>query len=246
MLAVAMMTLCGCNGKRAELAKLVEAMNAGCPMSLGTAGQLESTTYNGNVVTFNYVLHGIQGLNEFETNEEMYHKMMLESYRTNADEGFRKIVEAIVDANASLDVVFRLDNNAEYKLHFTSKELAENKPGQGISPDEYLHSFVNNARMQLPQQFAQGMMGTDVVLDDKYLSYLFECDEAIYNLGEMQQSTVENHESMKQMMLESTDPNTVKMLDMLKQSNRGIRYIYKGTTSGAEAIFCVTAEEMKM
>lgn len=228
-----------------ELQKMVEQMNASCPVALGNTGELVSTTYDNNIVTFNYSLKGIDGLKDFQENKTMYHDMMLESYRGNADDSFKAIIEAIVKANAKLNVMFRCSNGQEYSLMFTTEELEKNKPGSDNDPDNYLNAFVQAGRMQLPQQFSQGMVGTDMVLDNEYLTYLFECDEAVFNMGEMKHSAVENHDNMKEMMLSSTDPNTVKMLDMLRQSHRGIRYVYHGTTTGTEAIFAVTPEEMQ-
>lgn len=244
LITLMLATFSSCDSAQRDLRKLVKSMNEECPMSLGDSGQLVSTTYKDNVVTLNYSLRGVEGLKNFDENYDMYHSMMLESYRNTSDSSFVHILQSIVKAKASLDVVFRCDNQKKFRLSFTTDELKKNMPCDDSDPESYLCNFVERGHMELPSKFAEGMMGTDMILDKTSLTYLFECDETIFNMDEMQQSAIENHDSMRDMMLSSTDPNTIKMIDMLKQTHRSIRYVYRGTTSGKEAIFSVSPEEM--
>lgn len=244
LITLILATLCSCNEAKRDLKKLVDQLNSECPMTLGDSGQMVGTTYKDDVVTLNYHLRGIEGLKNFDENYEMYHQMMLESYAGTADPKFQSILNAIVDAGASLDVFFRCDNDKEFCLHFSHAELAQIIPGSNVDPDTYLANFVEKAKMELPSIVGQGMTGTDIILDKNALSYIFECDEAVCDFEKMRQSTIDNHDSMRDMMLSSTDPNTVRLIDMLKASNRAIRYVYRGTTSSQEAIFEVSPNEM--
>lgn len=244
IIAILLATLCSCNGAKRDLKKLVAQLDSECPISLGDSGLMVGTTYKHDVVTLNYKLRGIEGLKNFDENYEMYHRMMLESYASTADPKFQAILNAIVDAGASLDVFFRCDNDKEFCLHFSHAELAQIIPGSNVDPDTYLANFVEKAKMELPSIVGQGMTGTDIILDKNALSYIFECDEAVCDFEKMRQSTIDNHDSMRDMMLSSTDPNTVRLIDMLKASNRAIRYVYRGTTSSQEAIFEVSPNEM--
>ena len=36
----------------------------------------------------------------------------------------------------------------------------------------------------------------------------------------------------------------VRMMNMLKETNRGLRYLYTGTTSGKEALVSIESEEL--
>ena len=46
------------------------------------------------------------------------------------------------------------------------------------------------------------------------------------------------------MLTASSDPSFVKMMNMLKATQRGLRYFYKGTTSDKEAIVTIESEEL--
>lgn len=244
LITLILATLCSCNEAKRDLKKLVDQLNSECPMTLGDSGQMVGTTYKDDVVTLNYHLRGIEGLKNFDENYEMYHQMMLESYAGTADPKFQSILNAIVDADASLEVVFRCEGDKEFRLKFTHEELAQIIPGSNVDPDTYLANFVEKAKMELPSTVGQGMIGTDILLDKEALSYIFECDELLCDFEKMSQSIVENHDNMRDMMLSSTDPNTVRLLDMLKASHRAIRYVYRGTTSGQEVVFEVSSKEM--
>ena len=111
-------------------------------------------------------------------------------------------------------------------------------------PETYLQSTIESSRLQLPITYAEGMVCHKIDMDNEYFTYYFECDENLFNINEMQQSAIENHDAMKEMMLSSSDPSFVRTTQMLKTTHRGLRYIYIGTTSGKEAVVAITSEEL--
>ena len=60
----------------------------------------------------------------------------------------------------------------------------------------------------------------------------------------MQRSVVENHEGMKEMITSSSDPSFIKMMNMLKETRRGLRYRYQGSTTGEVAEVAIEADEL--
>ena len=241
---VATLFFCGCqNENQKQLQQLIGELNAECPIPLGAIGQMDNAKYANDVVTFNYTLAGSVDINSFRNKGEQFHQFMLDNYRTNSDEGFRQLLQAIVAADASLDVVFGVEGDS-YKLHFTNEELSQNVPSFVGDPETYLQSALQTTRMQLPLTYSEGVVCTNVELDSHYFTYYFDCDEALLSIADMQRSVVENHEGMKEMITSSSDPSFIKMMNMLKETHRGLRYRYQGSTTGEVAEVAIEADEL--
>ena len=237
--------LTGCqNDYQKYLGLMIESLNKECPIPLGAIGHMTEASYDGSTVTFNYSLTGLYDAESLEQNQEQFHQYMLDNYRSNSDESFRQLLNAIVDAEADLDVVFAIDGGKKITLHFTNEELADNRPSYIGDPETYLLSTLQSTRLQLPITYSEGMVCTRIELDSAYFTYYFDCDETLFNINEMQYSAEQNHDAVKEMLTASSDPSFVKMMNMLKQTNRGLRYFYTGTTSGKEAIVTIESEEL--
>ena len=237
--------LTGCqNDYQKQLKLMVESLNNECPIPLGAMGHMTEATYNGTTVTFYYLLTGLFDATTFEQNQEQFHQYMLDNYRGNSDESFRQLLNAIVNANADLDVVFSAEGAKDITLHFTCNELSDNMPSYIGDPETYLQSIIQSTRLQLPLTYSEGMVCTRIELDSAYFTYYFDCDETLFDINEMQYSAEQNHDAVKDMLTASSDPSFVKMMNMLKATQRGLRYLYTGITSGKEAIVTIESEEL--
>lgn len=237
--------LTSCNQNKKQLRQLVSELNSECPIPLGAIGQMDNALYNGRVVTFNYSVSGMGSIDQIKAREEQFHQFMLDNYRNNSDEGFRQLLEAIVAADADLEVVMHLDNGESYSFHFSNSELKNNMPQIEGDPESYLVSAVESTKMQLPISYGQGMECSQIILDETAFTYIIECDEDLLNMDEMHQSTVENHALMVEMMTGSVDPSFIKLMSSLRATHRALRYLYIGKTSGKEAVVEIAPEELK-
>ena len=237
--------LMGCqNDYQKQLHLMVESLNKECPIPLGAMGHMTEATYNGTTVIFHYLLTGLFDDATFEQNQEQFHQYMLDNYRSNSDESFRQLLNAIVNAKADLDVVFSTEEGNDITLHFTCEELSDNMPSYIGDPETYLQSIIQSTQLQLPLTYSEGMVCTRIELDSAYFTYHFDCDENLFDINEMQYSAEQNHDAVKNMLTTSSDPSFVKMMNMLKATQRGLRYLYTGTTSGKEAIVTIESEEL--
>ncbi len=239
--------LASCNSEKKELRSLVSQLNSECPIPLGSLGQMDKAEYKANKVTFYYTIVGLDNLDNFKNNQEAFHRFMLDNYRSNSDESFRQLLEGIVGAEADLDVVFAIESGDAFTLQFTCEELKANMPQSEGDPESYLQSAVATARMQLPitYGYGDGMVCSNIELDSLYFTYYIDCDEEQLDLNEMQQSIEDNRAAMVEMITCSTDPSFVEMMRTLKDTHRGLRYLYVGTASGKEASLTLSPEELR-
>ncbi len=239
--------LTSCNSNKRDLRKLIDQLNTECPIPLGSLGQMDRAEYKADKVTFYYTIVALDNLDNFRNNQEAFHQFMLDNYRSNSDESFRQLLEGIVAAEADLDVVFAIESGDTFTLQFTYEELKANMPQEVGDPESYLQSAVATARMQLPitYGYGDGMVCSNIELDSLYFTYYIDCDEEQLDLNEMQQSIEENRDAMVEMITSSTDPSFAKMMETLKATHRGLRYLYCGTSSGKEASLTLSPEELK-
>ena len=239
------LTLTACqNDYQKHLRLLVNSLNEECPIPLGAIGHMDKADYDGEVVTFYYSLTGVFDFQSLSTNQEQFHQYMLDNYRSNSDESFRQLISAIVKAKADLKVIFSSPNNDPITLHFTNKELSDNMPTFMGDPEAYLQSSLQSMQLQLPMTYSEGMICSHVELDSNYFTYYLECDENLFDINEMAFSAEQNHDAVRDMLTSSSDPSFVKLLSTLKETDRGLRYLYTGTTSGKEALVTIESEEL--
>ena len=239
------LTLTACqNDYQKHLRLLVNNLNEECPIPLGAIGHMDKAEYDGATVTFHYTLTGVFDIQSFSANQEQFHQYMLDNYRSNSDESFRQLIGAIVKAEANLKVVFSSQNCDPITLHFTSQELSDNMPTFMGDPEAYLQSSLQAMKLQLPMTYSEGMVCSRVELDSNYFTYYFDCDENLFDINEMEFSATQNHDAVREMLTSSSDPSFVRMMNMLKETNRGLRYLYTGTTSGKEALVSIESEEL--
>ena len=245
LLGLLLLGLSGCqNDYQKQLTLMVESLNNECPIPLGAIGHMDKAEYDGKSVTFHYTLTGALDAEKFEQNQDQFHQYMLDNYRSNSDESGRQLIKAIVDAEADLNVVFTTERGDNFSLHFTNEELSDNMPSFVADPEAYLKSTLQSTRLQLPITYSEGMVCQEIALDSEYFTYYIVFDQNKFSIKEMQESASTNHDAMCKMITTSSDPSFLKMMQMLKATNRGLRYIYTDTISGEEAIVAITPDEL--
>lgn len=257
ILAVTLLiTLASCSNNK-ELDEMIDALNEECPIPLGAVGQMDKAEYRHNDVTFYYTLVSDFSAELLKDKEGDFHQFMLDNYQYNSDEGFAKLFQTIVDAGAGLWISLNTQEEASfdnektnyshdcYKIYFSNEELRYHLPGKQSTSEDYLQFAVRSLRMQLPIVFGTGMVCNTIDLDLNNMTYIIDCDESNHNISEMQQNLNHDRDLTVEMIVSSTDPSFVKLMDMLKGTHRGLQYKYVGTTSHEEAVMTIKPEELK-
>ena len=232
-----------CGTSDSQLKSLVEEMNRYCPISMGTYATIDQMEYADKTVIFTYTFaDGFIDLDAIKANDEVFRQNMLISYATNSEANFKKLIDYIIDANANLKLIFKC-NNQSHTLLFTSDELEANRPGTDTDPMKQLRVLIDNAKIQMPQVVAQGMTMTDVVIEDKYVVYTYDCDDNFYDISLMK----DNYSMMKNLVLEEIrQDNSIiaQMCKLLKEVNFGLAYKYTGVPSGKSCTIFVESIEL--
>ena len=238
------MFLVGCNNGN-ELKKIVFEIDKRCPYSLGDWATLDQVKYVDNLVTMTYTTsEGIIDYDAVKANEEAFRTNTLMSYANNSDAGFKKMIDAIIKADADLNVVFNNEVGEEITMHFTSDELKTNRPTSDADPEKQLKSIMESTRLQTPSVVDEGLVLTDVVLDANYFTYVYDCDESEYDIDEMLSNIQEMKEAVLEDAIESGGTLAKNFFNLLKITHRGLAYKYVGSTSGKTCLVCFEPDEL--
>ena len=116
-------------------------------------------------------------------------------------------------------------------------------PGADADPEMLLKSVYDNVKMQIPMEVVRGLMIKDVQLDKKSFVYIYECDESVIdidnlnnNLSEMKKGIIEN--------LVVNGVTTQSLTSTIKATNRNLVYKYVGSSSGKTAVVSIELDEL--
>lgn len=234
-------TFTSCNN--IKIKRLVAGINQTCPLPFGDMGTMTGAQYEKNTVIFCYDLEHLN-FDAIKQNDSEFRNYMLSNYRNSYDEDFVKTYTTIAESGS--DLVLRLkqgDNTTDVRL--TNEELKANMPQGKSDPENELQLLMAGSRMQLPLHVAEGMVGTDMKIEDKCFAYVFECDESIYNMGELKTNVLQTHDALLEVINNGEKSTFTNLVDLLRKTGRGLEYRYIGTTSGDSAVMCITPEELQ-
>lgn len=257
LFSITFVSLTGCNRGNAKLRKLIDQLNNECPIPLGTMGSMTGAEYTGHTVYFHYNIVNQLDLDRISENYDQLqmHDLLLESYESNTEESFVRIMEALVEAKVNLNVVFhkvdemddpsrnsffRQSHHEEtLSVVFTWEELSYHMPHYNQDANRALESLLHTTELQLPLSMGDGVVCNRVSLDDEYFTYILDCDENKISINEMQMSITENYDAMLEMILTSEDPTMINLIELLSSTGHSLRYLYVGHHSGKEAAFII-------
>lgn len=226
-----------------ELKKMIRETNKICPIRFSEWMTIDKVDYTNNTVTLTYTIDDdLMDFDYVRANEKAFRDNMLITFANNNGEDFRKMIDAIIDAKANLDVVYKNNSGDNYTMHVTLDDLKANRPGASSDPERMLKATVDIAKSQTPQVVEEGMVMTDVNLDKMALTYVYICDETVYDIDLLQ----ENSNMVKESMLEEldNDPLFKPTINLLIATNRQLLYKYVGSSSGKSCSISINPMEI--
>ena len=235
-----------CGGKNdAVLKAQIESGKKHCPMNMGMVGKLASMSYNeeNRQVEFLITLNkNVTDVNDLKADPAT----MRTSMRLALSKGdMKKLLEMMVDADASLKVTFKnRGSKDEYDVEFTSAELKDILDNP-MSDEEVnrmlLENQIKGEKKRLPYNVDRGLKVTGIEDNGSTLVYICEVDENLYEMPDMEKMKDELKESMRAML---KDRAMKKQAEILSSLNKGFEYRYVGNNSGSMVTVTFTTAEL--
>ncbi len=246
LIVIVAVLLSACGGKNdAVLKAQIESGKKHCPMSLGMAGKLTSMSYDEATREVDFVItlnKNVTDVNDIKADPETSRTSM----RLALSKGdMKKLVEMMVDADASLKVTYKnRGSKDEHSISFSTEELKDILDNPMKEEDVnrlLLDNQVKAEKNRLPYTIDRGLKVTSIEDNGNVLSYVCEVDENLYDMPDMETNKEELKQNMRSML---KDRAMRKQAEVLSSLNKGFEYRYVGNTSGNTVTVTFTAAEL--
>lgn len=237
--AVIAIGMVACNNKNSRLYQIAEEANKQCPLSLGVMGELSSIEFDGTDMVYNATVPD-DYLDLIEQNKELSKQGGLQALVSD-NENVDELLKELEAANAGLKYVF-IGKESGRKVTFllTLEEIKQAKANP-TDPMAFLNQQVEAINEQCPMVIAEGMEMTRVYVGEASVVYVYDVDEDILSMEEMEANSSELQASLDQYLaLMWSDAAGKAFLQACKNAGKTIAYSYQGQQSGKTLDFVCT------
>ena len=165
-----------------------------------------------------------------------------------ASGGDNTFIDALVESELNLKYIVTGKHSNEVKeLVFTADKLEQAHENKLSVKDLLMHS-VENVNVELPLDAGQGMLITDIKIEDDYLVYKVKNDESKITMQDLEMAK-NGGPALENGIISSfnnTDNASVIMLGKhVKEAGMGIKYIYYTDNSNEQVVADVTPEMVR-
>lgn len=130
-------------------------------------------------------------------------------------------------------------------LSLSNSEVSQLANAEYTAAD-YMAKYIQTVRKQLPMDFGEGLMYTDIYVEGKYVCYCFEASEdEIDGFMRLRDNEVAYKKLMFDLFMNPDDPTEALFIRSVRERGFGIKQIYKGELTGRVVIFSLTPYEVK-
>ena len=235
---------CGDNSAKIELKKRVAAINKRCPEKYDDFTCVGVKIQDGNMVE------------EFVYDDE---QLNLDYLKDESESGKRLAGSTFLSADEDLSGLLLRSGygyTANYKciktgaittFHLSNEEIKGIKENPA-SKNELLDWQIQITNSTLPQQFEIGSMLVSVECQGNIVSYIFEIDEDLVDMSLLDDYLDEAKEDFRQELeQEWASPTSLvkQFTSLVCRTNKSLRYVYRGKTTGKELTIEFTNAELR-
>ena len=181
LIAVAVLLLATVQMSAAQtLQALADYVNEQCPMEAAENIIMEKITVEDNNFRYHYTITNPKQYQSMKDNQANQKETILTGISTSDSKTF---YEFCIKKQIGFYYTYtdNGDPNTAVSIYITPDDLKEAITNQQpIS--SLLSKIIENERKELPQQFAEGMVATDIYMDDENLVYVFEVSNEVVDV----------------------------------------------------------------
>ena len=240
--AVLAMGMVACSPK-SRLEKLAKAANKSCPMLVEGVGSIVKISYDGTDIVYTTVVDdNLVDIDLLEQNRKEAKEFVLQEF-VNPDNDVKELLDALRPADAGIKMVYvsnRTNKEMTIRLSVDEIEAVYNNPSAKASPEKVLQMQVDMANREAPQIVGEGIVLKKVYIEGDYVVFLYDADEDVIDLTEMEA----NREEMIAVLKDNEgDADIIEFQTDCRNAGKGISYHYVGS-NGKTAIFDIPASEL--
>jgi hypothetical protein len=182
-----------------KLSEGIKDVNAQCPISLGSLGEMTSITFEDGVLLFSYDIEEDYFSVATLAQDRQAMKDNMKTMLSNPQGEVRRLMEMVIDADCKLKTtMYGKTSGSVASATFKSDEL-EKLLNAEVTPHEKLTIAIASTQAQLPLKIDEGMMITELKQVGDDVVYVVEMDESMYDISmvrenkSMVKGTIENN-----------------------------------------------------
>lgn len=233
LMAALMFATSSCN-KSDHLREQVELLNSQCPITAVEDMEIVAVTYEEDVVEIKCeVNENLVSVQKIKENKDLFRRngqMMI----TNSTGSFADLIKELKKAGAGLKMTYHGRQSDEtISLTFTSEEIekASEIKDSDKNPEDLLDSQIQMTNIQCPMTVDEVTTMVGLTKDDKYVIYQMSIDDNQVDMRLLGQNAAELKQEIKSNLLNSSDPSLDGFLRVVKETKRGVCYLYTGANT---------------
>ncbi|MCD8183264.1 MAG: hypothetical protein LUE99_09425 [Bacteroides sp.] len=226
----------------------IEVANKQCPISMGTAGEISSISFDGKDVVYNLTMNeDYLNLETLEKNPESM-KSAVSAMFQNPKGEIKQMLDMVIGAKSGIKFIYKGDNTGKEVECYLNTDDLKGILNQDMSAEESdqqkLEQLVNVTNISCPLHVDEATVLDKLTIEGDDVVYNYTIDEEGVDMATLES----NKEQMKQSIkssLNRNDPSLKTFLETCAKNNKSLIYRYIGKTSGKKVECVFTASEVK-
>lgn len=238
--------------EKLKFAQMIERVNNDCPIPLTMGkGQVTAVKLEDNCVTYytSFAPGYSNALSELKNDEKIKEGilMCILCLDGQGDNRGSMILDLLEKYNYGFRVVITESATGTFDFRATADELATLHERYQLNPHEALYKLlsilIEAERVNYPQKLDDGMIMTDITLEDENIVFTIQVDENLYSISQME----ENNDLIRASVIKEglSQPESHYFLEMCKVSHSGLVYRFTGKQSLKKHDIVISSDEMR-
>ena len=236
---------CGDHKAKMDLKKVTIELNRQCPMKFDVATCIGAKIQDGNlVVDYVYDEESIK-LDHLKDQSEMTKRHLAESFFNSKEEFGNLLIRAGYGFTANYKGSKTKDTTTVHLINDEIKRVMENP----ATKNEILDWEVQITNSMLPMAVDEATTLVSLDQQDGAVSYVYDVDDEQVNMSTMSAVKDEIKENLKQELAQEwTSPTSTskEFLTLVCRTNKALRYVYRGKTTGKEIVIEFSNSELRL
>lgn len=241
------------NTASGEFARMIQRVNNDCPIPAAMGkGTITAVKLEDGYVTY-YISYSPEFMNVLSKfhNDEIVKEGMLMCILCLNGQGNKNgdiVTDALIRFGYGLRVVIEQSANGKFEFKVAADEIENLRKKFQLNPHEALYNLlslcIDAERINLPQDMGDGILMTDLTLNDDNIICAFQFDETTYPFEVIET----NKEQMKENLIHESlsQPESHSLFYMCKVSHTGLIYRYVGKQSHREIDIEIPSDEIRL
>ena len=220
--------------------------NSQLPLTMGNGLELTSVSVSPKEVVFRYTICNIGISNISPDDPDIKSRLRTLISVIADDEDIRMMFRNMARMNIGLKLQMTSSNTGKsVELAMSPKEVMDIATGSGVTPFEWVRTWCQALKSQLPLDMGIGIRMTDAILTEKMIQFVCQVNEAIFSFDNIIGNKEAAKESISTRLFSGTDVAMIMQNTQMALAGLSLSYKYVGSDSGKTMSIDFSNQELR-